>query len=372
MMTAPEHILMTADTVGGVWTYAMELARSLRTCGTRVSLATMGAPLSPDQHREARMAGVDVHESTYKLEWMEQPWRDVDSAGDWLLELEAKLQPDLVHLNNFAHGNLPWHAPVVVVGHSCVFSWWNAVHAGTPPAEWNEYRRRVREGLHGANMVVGVSRTMLRELQRWYGVASGAVVYNARRQGAYQPADHKQEFVLSTGRVWDAAKNIATLDNAASLMRWPVYVAGDAQHPEGGQRTLRSVHALGRMSGEELQPWFAQAGIYALPALYEPFGLSVLEAALSGCALVLGDIPSLREIWGEAALYVPPFDAEALALCVNSLIAKRDAREELGRRARRQALSFTPDRMLQGYLGVYTQARARHGAKRGLGSSCVS
>ncbi len=36
-------------------------------------------------------------------------------------------------------------------------------------------------------------------------------------------------------------------------------------------------------------------GDLRLPARYEPFGLSVLEAALSGCALVLGDIPSLRE-----------------------------------------------------------------------------
>ena len=48
-----------------------------------------------------------------------------------------------------------------------------------------------------------------------------------------------------------------------------------------------------------------RAAIYALPARYEPFGLSILEAALSGCALVIGDIPSLREIWADAALFVP-------------------------------------------------------------------
>jgi glycosyltransferase involved in cell wall biosynthesis len=178
--------------------------------------------------------------------------------------------------------------------------------------------------------------------------------------------------VLSTGRLWDAAKNMSSLEAAAKLMRWPVYVAGDAQHPDGGRRTLDSVHTIGRLASEELQPWFAHAGIYALPALYEPFGLSVLEAALSGCPLVLGDIPSLREIWGEAAVYVPPSDHEALALCVNCLTVKQGAREELGRRARARALSFTMDRMIEGYLRVYTQARARYGASKGVGSSCVS
>jgi hypothetical protein len=47
-------------------------------------------------------------------------------------------------------------------------------------------------------------------------------------------------------------------------------------------------------------------------------------------------------------------------------------RDELGRRARKRALSLTAERMTQSYLGVYTQARARYGASKGVGSSCVS
>jgi glycosyltransferase involved in cell wall biosynthesis len=221
-------------------------------------------------------------------------------------------------------------------------------------------------------MAVGVSRAMLRELQHWYGLGSGAVVYNARRHGAYAPAADKAQFVLSTGRVWDAAKNVSTLDAAAGLIQWPVYVAGEAQHPEGGRRSLQKARAIGRLSGADLRPWFAHAAIYALPALYEPFGLSVLEAALSGCALVLGDIPTLRELWGEAALYVPPTDHEALALCVNALIAKPAIRQEFSRRARARASSFTTDRMVSGYLNVYAQARSRRGMAQQEGTSCVS
>src|ERR1041384_5191725 len=97
------RVLMTADTVGGVWTYALELSRALGELGIEVALATMGAPLSIDQWAEARaLPGVRVFESDFKLEWMADPWNDVARAGEWLLDLERQLQPDFVHLNSFA------------------------------------------------------------------------------------------------------------------------------------------------------------------------------------------------------------------------------------------------------------------------------
>ena len=363
---------MTADTLGGVWTYAIELISGLAQNGIRVSLATMGAPLSPEQRRQAHMLDIDIHESSYKLEWMEHPWAEVDAAGEWLLGLERTLQPDLVHLNNYAHGNLPWKAPVLVVAHSCVYSWWNAVHRTSPPHEWNEYRRRVASGLHAADAVVAVSRAMLRQLEQWYGLfGTRCVVYNGHHPGSYSPGA-KEDFVLSTGRVWDAAKNIKALDTAAGSIPWPVYVAGETQHPEGGRPAMQSVRLTGQVASADLGQYFGRARIYALPAFYEPFGLSILEAALSGCALVLGDIPSLREIWADAALFVPPADHEALALTINCLIAKRRTCDDLARRAQARAQTLTTSRMVHGYLGVYPQAWTGYKAAREARTSCVS
>jgi glycosyltransferase involved in cell wall biosynthesis len=178
--------------------------------------------------------------------------------------------------------------------------------------------------------------------------------------------------VLSSGRVWDEAKNIATLDAAAGLVRWPVYVAGATQHPEGGRHSMRHAVSIGQLPPADLGGWFSCARIYALPALYEPFGLSILEAALSGCALVLGDIPSLREIWGDAAVFVPPADHEAVAIAINSIAENRSACDDLARRARARAVTFTTDRMAQSYLSVYPQARARYKAAKEARTSCVS
>jgi glycosyltransferase involved in cell wall biosynthesis len=98
----------------------------------------------------------------------------------------------------------------------------------------------------------------------------------------------------------------------------------------------------------------AQASIYALPARYEPFGQTALEAALSGCALVLGDVPSLREVWGAAALYVPPDDHAALQTALLQLIGDEVLRRRMAAKAKARALRFTPARMVDAYLSAYS------------------
>src|SRR4051812_34408688 len=129
-----KRLLMTADTIGGVWTYALELTRALHSYGVEVSLATMGRPLSVEQRQDANaIENLQIYESSFRLEWMDDPWNDVAEAGQWLLSLEDQIQPELIHLNNYVHASLHWNAPVLVAGHSCVFSWWNAVHGTLPP-----------------------------------------------------------------------------------------------------------------------------------------------------------------------------------------------------------------------------------------------
>src|SRR5262249_58528859 len=86
------------------------------------------------------------------------------------------------------------------------------------------------------------------------------------------------------------------------------------------------VELLGVLSEAEMAPLYAGASIYAAPARYEPFGLTILEAALSGCALVLGDIPSLRELWEDAAVFVPRDDDAALETCLRDLIRHPEMR----------------------------------------------
>jgi glycogen(starch) synthase len=357
-----KRILMTADTVGGVWTYALELTRALQSYDVEVLLAVMGPPLTAAQREDARkISNLNLFKSNYKLEWMPDCWSDVKRAGDWLLHLENRLQPDLIHLNGYAHASLPWESPTLVAGHSCVFSWWQAVKGDTPPAEWQRYKNEVKNGLLAADLVVTPSHAMLRALNIHYGrIDNTRVISNGRDPEFFDTGD-KQPFVLSAGRLWDAAKNIERIAEVAPQLPWPVFVAGDLQQteqPPPDRFIKKECRWLGALSESELRRWFAAASIYALPALYEPFGYTPLEAALSGCALVLGDIESLGEIWGDAAVFVDPNDSQALKAALLELIGNTRHRREMSQRARERALEFTSARMARNYFATYVELLA--------------
>ncbi len=351
----PKRVLMTADTVGGVWSYALELTRALARDGLEVALATMGAPLAPHQREEVRrIPGLQVYESRYKLEWMDDPWEDVAESGVWLLRLEESVRPDVVHLNGYAHGALPWRSPTLVVGHSCVLSWWEAVHGDQAPAAWDRYYREIARGLAAADIVVAPSMAIFWELNKNYGpIHCGRVIYNGRDPGRFRPAD-KENFILTAGRLWDPAKNLELIHRVADRLPWPVYAAG-ALSDRPDRSPCNTIRMLGVLSEAELANWYSRSPLFVLPAKYEPFGLCSLEAALSGCALILGDIPSLREIWKEAAVYIRPDDPDGLEEAVVTLIENPVRREELSALARERSALYTPRSMAEGYKAVYRE-----------------
>jgi glycosyltransferase involved in cell wall biosynthesis len=154
--------------------------------------------------------------------------------------------------------------------------------------------------------------------------------------------------------MWDEAKNVQVLVEVAPKLTWPIFLAGE--QPAASVATCRT---LGSLSTTDLASWYARAAIYALPARYEPFGLSALEAAMSGCALVLGDIPSLREIWHDAAIFVRPNDHRHLESELRALIEDPQRRRKLGGLALERARSYSQSTMVSKYLDAYTWAR-RH------------
>ncbi|MEZ2416446.1 glycosyltransferase family 4 protein [Luteibacter sp. RCC_6_2] len=354
---AVRRVMMSTDAVGGVWTFALELAEGLGRHGIEVLLAVLGpAPDGGRLRAATRIPGLQIAHRDYPLEWMrEANDENQDAAGRWLLDLAHGFDPDVIHLNHFCHGALEWPAPCVVVAHSCVATWYEYVRRTPPGSEWDDYRRRVATGLAGATLVVAPTQSMLDDLQRIYGeLGKTSVVHNGRRPDAF-PAARKQPFALCAARAWDEAKNVAALDAAAPQVRWPIRVAGDVRHPEGGNARFEHVELLGALGESRMANQFAHAAIYVLPARYEPFGLSVLEAAFAGCALVLGDIPSLRELWHDTAYYVPPDDPQAIAHAINTLARDRRALHARGARARRHASRYTSERMLARWRYTYRQ-----------------
>jgi glycogen synthase len=336
---------MSTDAVGGVWTYAAELRAGLAAAGIEVVLATLGPIPPPEPNIAYRRC---------RLEWQDEPWDDVRESGEWLRELAQDERVELVHLNGYAHGALPWGVPVVVVGHSCVLSWHEAVRGAAAGASWQRYRREVRAGLCGADIVVAPSSAMRSALRRLYDFHRSCRVISNGVSPQPMPRAAKQRLVLGAGRLWDEAKGLDTLDAAAARIGWPVAVAGDA-----GNVVARSVRLLGQLDREALRSLMGSTAIFAHPARYEPFGLVVLEAALASCALVLGDIPSLREQWEGAALFVAPGDDVALASALQRLIGDDELRGTLAAGARRRAARNDASTMARAYAELYLHLCAR-------------
>jgi glycosyltransferase involved in cell wall biosynthesis len=214
----------------------------------------------------------------------------------------------------------------------------------------------VTGGLQAAEAVVAPTRFMLDALKRHYGpLATGRVIPNGFTSERGISKCVKEPFVFAAGRWWDEAKNVAALAQVAPRICWPIKIAGLPSPRSGHTESPPGVENLGRLNAAEMHEQYRRASIYCLPARYEPFGLTPLEAASAGCALVLGELPSLQEVWGDAAIYVPPDDEAAIADALNRLIPDEGRRNDLARRGQARALKYSRTRMAEAYMKLYRE-----------------
>lgn len=358
------RILMTTDTVGGVWTYTRELVAGLLAADERTSigLVTLGGSPNADQAawlqimRDAYGRRFIVETTTLPLEWQQDNAKAYLYAEPLLRRLAKAFQPDVFHSNQFCFGALPLACPKVVVAHSDVLSWMaavrgpNAVAAAASP--WlDTYRDLVSRGLAGATAVVAPTRAMLHDLQSGFGALPQARVIANGRTVPPQQCERKLQAVTA-GRAWDEAKGMAVLEDLHTPV--PVLIAGETAHSESSYDTakLHRHTLLGALSEAETLALFAESSVYLVLSLYEPFGLAAVEAAQCGCAVVARDIPSQREVWGDAAIYF--HDAENLRDALRVFADTPEALDEAQRRAAVHARErYGREHMTAAYLDLY-------------------
>jgi len=365
--TQPRHVLLTADAVGGVWTWAIDLATALADRGVETTLAVLGpAPDAAQRRAAAAIPGLTLIETGLPLDWVEDDPARLAAAGRRLASLAASAGVDLVHLNSPAlAAEAAFPVPVVGGCHSCLATWWSAVRGDAPMPEAFRWRTAMlAEGYAACDRLIAPSAAFAAATAERYGVRVEAV-HNGRAPAPARSATGRDAVVLTSGRLWDEGKNVAGLDRAAARMVRPVRAAGPLTGPGGAGVALAHAVPLGRLDAAALREELDRASVFASLALYEPFGLGVLEAAQAGCALVLSDIPSFRELWHGAATFAPVDDAAALARTLDDLLAAPDATESLGRAAAARAARFTPEAMADGVLAVWREVLADRAACAG-------
>ncbi|MBO1076868.1 glycosyltransferase [Roseomonas marmotae] len=350
------RIFLTTDAVGGVWTYALDLARGSSARGMAITLAVLGPPASPAQMAEAgSIPGCRLLPTGLPLDWAGADAATLRAAGRALAALAAEEGAELVHLNSPAlAAHAGFAAPLVIGCHSCVATWWHTVRGTALPPDFAWQRDLVAAGYHAAKLLVAPSASFARMTERLYDLpVPPRVVHNGRAARSPTPAAASREGILAAGRLWDEAKNIALLDRIAPRLAIPIEVAGPLVAPHGGTARLTKLRHLGLLGAEEMAHRFAAAGIFVSPARYEPFGLAVLEAAQAGCALLLSDIPSFREIWGDAADYAAPDDEAGFLEGLHRLSADAALRARRGAAAQQRAARYSGDAMVEGMIALY-------------------
>src|SRR5699024_2927300 len=346
-------ILMTADTLGGVWNYCLELCKALENYPIEIHLISFGNLVSKSQFEETKsLRNLKLYSFDFNLEWMKNP--DIKLIKEKIYELYSKIKPDLIHFNNYVENEILNKIPKITVFHSCVQTWWKAVKKEKAPQEWNTYFELVENSLKNSDKVVFPSKAMFEEAKNIYSLLENAVVIPNAREVNLPENIKKEKIILCSGRIWDEAKNLKILGTIAKQLPWPVYIAGDHINPNHNKEiSLENVVFLGKLNTEEIIKWFCKAEIYVNPGFYEPFGLAVLEAAQANCALLLSEIKSLQEIWEDAALYFNPENKNQLKNQLLSLIENTEKRKSYALKAKKHSSLYKRKIIGKRYFELY-------------------
>jgi glycosyltransferase involved in cell wall biosynthesis len=360
LLMRPRRVLITLDAVGGVWRYALDLASALARQGIHPLLVGSGPRPDAGRRSECARIGAELTWIEAPLDWLAADGSEMAKASGAISGVAAEWQADLLHLNLPSQAaDLPIDLPIVVASHSCVATWWEAVRGGELPEAWRWQYDLNHAGLGRADVVLVPSRSHGMALERVYGpIRRLQVVHNAA--SLPDTVGAKTDIFLSAGRWWDEGKNGRTLDRAAASSPWPVVMAGPLAGPNGERMPVQHARAPGELSAGAMLELMHQAAVFVAPSRYEPFGLAVLEAAASGAALLLADIPTFRELWDGAARFVPADEPDAYVQAMEELARDPASRRNLAEKARFRARQFTPQRQVDGVLQAYGAAMLRH------------
>ena len=108
-----------------------------------------------------------------------------------------------------------------------------------------------------------------------------------------------------------------------------------------------NVHLPGYIPDDALQKMYQDALLSVYPSLYEGFGLPPLESMTYGCPVINSDIPALREVSGDAALYVDPYSVEDITARINQLLEDETLRQDLRLKGLEQIKNYSWEKSAQ-------------------------
>lgn len=270
---------------------------------------------------------------------------DRPTADRWLGDA------DVVHGTNYTVPPMR-RRPTTVTVNDC----WCARHPETCRPEVVALTAVVRRAVRRGAWVHATTEWGAGEVRDVYGAERVVVVpFGVPPVGpAPEEGDGGPPFVLAIGRTEPRKGHDVLVRAMARVPGVELVVAG----PDGGATPAPSggVRVLGAVPDEERRRLLHSAAVVAYPSLEEGFGFPVLEAMAAGTPVVTTTAGALAEVAGEAAVLVPPGDADALADAIQRVLGDDALRARLVAAGRARAASFSWERHAAGMVDLWRRA----------------
>jgi glycosyltransferase involved in cell wall biosynthesis len=361
------------DRKHGMDVVAMELIRQLQQID-RGNQYILFAKKGPDQR-------CIVETSNFRIELVKGL-----TYGDWeQLSLPAALgkhKPDLIHCTaNTAPLNCP--VPLVLTLHDIIFLRETSFQGTAYQNFGNIYRRLVvPSAIRRARLIVTVSEEEKKIIVSNCKLdpARVVVVHNAvdERFGQTIPAESREEFrrryslpqgyILHLGNTAPKKNTLRMVHAYAEYSRLtkdplPLVIVDYKRgllHSHlkqiNASHLLDKVFLPGYIPSAEMHMVYGGASIFVYPSLLESFGLPVLESMASGVPVITSDVPALREVGGEAAIYVDPESTSSIAAAMTALQSDGQRYQHLQVAGRERAALFSWRRSAEKLMDVYSSA----------------
>jgi glycosyltransferase involved in cell wall biosynthesis len=298
----------------------------------------------------------------------------------WMLPLEVAIRPPWpALLHSIDHVAPAWGAwRSVVTLHDLAFMLYPQTHTAASRA----YYAASGESVRRAERVIAVSQRTASDAVRLLGVdparmrvvpEAAAPAFGPRSEADLEALSVRLGLKLAPRRyglfvgTLEPRKNVPLLLDAFGLVRREMDVhlvvvggRGWLDEPIFAARAQygleSSAHFVGVLGEEDLAVLYSHAGVFALPSLYEGFGLPVLEAMACGAPVVCSNAGPLPEVAHDAAVLLPPHDAAAWAQAMLAVLTDDWRSDELRRRGFARAAAFSWERAALATREVYREA----------------